>query len=77
VSTLSRLEEAVKELKRTNALIEYEKTQQGAVLIRITKSYEETRSKLIEAEQRYTMAKTDFKSQLYKKDKTIQDLEFK
>jgi chromosome segregation protein len=81
---VSRLEEVVQELKRKNASLEYEKTQKDSELASSMKSYEETRAKLLEAEQRYTIAKADSESQAMKREKiveryekNIQDLEFR
>ena len=84
LKAMSQLGDAVKDMKKRTETIEYENTQKDAEITQAMKLYEETRSKLLDAEQRYTMVKADVDSQLDKKeklveryDKTVQDLQFK
>lgn len=84
VKNINKVEDTVRELKRKAAQLEYQLSQKDTELTQTTKVYEETRSKLLDAEQRYTVAKADLESQVEKKeklieryDKSMKDLEIK
>ena len=80
----SMLEDQMQDLKRQNASLEYEKKQKESELDHATKSYEETRAKMLDAEQRYMNSKAESESNATKRErlveryeKNIQDLEFR
>lgn len=68
---MSKIEDIVIDLKRKAAQVEYELSQKDTELGEVTKNYEQTRSKLSEAEQRCT----ELESQVGKKDKMIERYE--
>jgi chromosome segregation ATPase len=72
---MSRIDNALIEQRRKSAEVEYALSQKDAELSEVTKAYDETRTKLLDAEQRYSTAKTDFALQLSTKEKLIERYE--
>ena len=75
LDAMSRLEDTLIDQKRKAAEVEYALSQKDTDLGEVTKAYEETRSKLLDAEQRYSTVTTDLESQISKKEKLIERYE--
>jgi len=78
----SELEDDLRDMKRSLSLAEGEKKKREDELYEIKSSYESTRSKVLEVEQKYATQKEDFRQRLETKEdligrceKTIEDLE--
>ena len=82
LSDMSDIEDDLRDMKRTLSLVENEKKKLEDELFETKSSYESTRSKLLEVEQRYATSKVEFRQRLETKEdlierceKTIEDLE--
>lgn len=72
LQAMDQLEEVVHDMKRKVTQMQYDNSQKESKLAEMARMYEETRSKMLDAEQRCTMAKSDLEAVSSNKEKLIE-----